>query len=60
MLVSCEVWAVRSLCMSMFCSLDIDRDMDLTANTSELNNIITETHIQNPNMRFDFCGQSPH
>ena len=40
--------------------VDIDRDMDLTANTSELNNIITETHIQDPNMRFDFCGQSPH
>ena len=47
MLFSCEVWAVRSLFMSMFRSLDIDRDMDLTANTSELNNIITETHIQN-------------
>ena len=24
MLFSCEVWAVRSLFMSMFCSLDID------------------------------------
>ena len=47
MLFSCEVWAVRSLFISMLCSLDIDRDMDLTANTSDLNNIVMETHIQN-------------